>query len=364
MQNIVSIYPSDVLAAVEAAKKRNPKDKFGYSAVRVNFKGAHQAKNGRATYYPFEILLDDARGWQKVVVQFMNLTHVGKIAPLDERIKNDVSDIQFLFKGNYTFNRVRTNPDGTKTEVVEPYGQAKIFLCRAFVAHIQMHIKKKELKEDKIIGNVKFEKTLKDKNGKMIGTEEFDVPNINVQIPTIGGEDKKVSGKDPKTKFRCTILDVTKPCKVVDPKKDWPFEAAKAKKYKVTDEGREEYEEELNNGNVHLFLRGGSLISGFDDMGDVCVSNMGISNPSKISVCMVKQSVIERVSAAQFSQDDFAQIAGAAATSAPASTGDGSSTQAAVVDNSYDDIASMTAGTVNDDFAVDTSPAEDFEFGS
>src|SRR5271170_1221664 len=116
--NIVTIYPSDVVAAVEAAKKRNPKDKNGYSAFRLNFKAAKTPKNGRATYYPFEILLDDPRGWQKTILKFMNLTHVGKIAPLEERAKARVQDIAFLFKGNYVYERVVTLPNGEKVKKV------------------------------------------------------------------------------------------------------------------------------------------------------------------------------------------------------------------------------------------------------
>jgi hypothetical protein len=339
------IYPSDIRmareAAVEASRLKDPNnyDKNGFSACRINFGGKKEPKGGRTTYYPWEINLP-GRGWKKIELYFMNLKHVGKITELQERAKpNGVPDVALLFKGDYTYKRMKTLPNGLKVEVVEEYGKEKEWLCKAFYAHVKKHQQKNELSTDhKIRYNVKHERETKDKNGKII-KEPISPSNINITVPFTDIAGNEALKKDPKTKFGCQILDVERRRApgTFDPKKDWPFEPAKARYTVKTDNGNIEVVEELNNGNIHKFLRGGSECSGFDTMGDVCISNMGISNPSKVRVLMVKQSLMQAVNPSAISQDDWDMIGG----SAPA-PGTAPTTQVQLPDGSFTDVQEAT----------------------
>lgn len=352
------IYPSDCEAAIELAKSKNVNDKFGFSAVRINFAGKKEPKNGRTVYYPFEIFLDEERKWQRVTLKFMNLTHVGKVSPLEERAKGQVQNIALLFKGNYTYKRLKSMPNGAKVEVTENYGAVKEWLCKAFMAHVRRYQQKHEQFDDaaKVIPNVKTERKEKDKNGKFVMVP-ISPSNINVNIP-FAGEESDASKKDPKTKFKCPILDITRQKKGFNPKSEWPFEDARARYTVVTDAGKQDVEEELNNGNIHRFLRGGSLITGFDSMSDICVSAMGISLPSKVDVIFVKQSAPQRFTANNFSQDDWDSIAGAKAPDDPKLIGE----NGVPIDTDFGEELTATP-TVNDSGdGFDTTAGDELNF--
>lgn len=366
------IYPSDVKAAREAAIARTPADKNGFSAMRINFTGVKTPKGGRVTYYPWEINLADGRGWKKLDnLYFMNLKHVGKVAELSERLKSQKSimDIALLFKGDYTYERIKT-VNGQKVKVIEEYGKEKEWLSRAFVAHVKKHQAKNELSPNaKINVNVKDTREVKDKNGKI--TFEKIVPsNINVNVPFNIVDGNDAMKKEPKTKFKCEILDVERKKTSFDPKKDWPFEPAKARYSIKTDDGMVEVAEDLDNSNVHRFLRGGSECSGFDNMGDVCISGMGISNPSKVRVLMVKQSQQQAVSPSSISDDDWAAIGGGATQSS--NVGSVSSSTSVTVevpmpDGSVAEVSSATEtiaddGGFGDGFDTSAGVSETFEF--
>jgi hypothetical protein len=361
------IYPSDVKAAREAAIARNPSDLNGYGAMRINFAGKKEPKGGRVTYYPWEINLADGRGWKKVdKLYFMNLKHVGKVSELMERSKQGgVPDIALLFKGDYTYKRLKTL-NGHKVEVLEEYGSEKEWLSRAFVAHVKKHQQKDEFSRSaQVRVNVKHERETKDKNGKIV-KEPIIPSNINISIPFKGIDGNDALKKDPKTKFQCEILDVErkKALGSFDPKKEWPFEMALVRGQVKTDLGMVNTPaEELCNGNIHKFLRGGSECSGFDNMGDVCLSNMGISNPSKVQVLMVKQSMTQSVSPTSISSDDLDMIGGG---SSPAATAPVEQTfEIPMPDGSFNEVATAVnaeAFTGGDGFDTSTNASDTFEF--
>ncbi len=363
------IYPSDVKAAREAAIARNPSDKNGYGAMRINFTGKKEPKGGRVTYYPWEINLADGRGWKKVdKLYFMNLKHVGKINELSERSKQGgVPDIALLFKDDYTYKRLKT-VNGQKVEVLEEYGKEKAWLSRAFVAHVKKHQQKNEFSQSAPVRvNVKHERETKDPKTGKITKEPISPGNINISIPFKGIDGNDALKKDPKTKFQCEILDVErkKAPGSFDPKKEWPFEVAMVRGQVKTDQGMvNTAPEELCNANIHKFLRGGSECSGFDNMGDVCLSNMGISNPSKAQVLMVKQSMSQAVAPTSISSDDLDMIGGG---STPAASAVEQTVEVPMPDGSFSDVATAVdaeafVGGDGFDTSAGSGASDTFEF--
>jgi hypothetical protein len=365
---VVTIYPSDIEAARDAAIKVNPKDVNGYAAFRISIENKTQNKVGNTTYVPFEVNLGE-RGWHKVIIKFLNLKHVGKIAPLEDRIKGKVQDISLLFKGDYTFERVKTDSTGKKVTIIERYGLVKDYVCKAYMAHVRKYQIKNQLfsNTQKIIPNVKHTKEVKDKFGNI--TYENLIPaNINVSIPfEPAGPAGDAYKKDGKTKFKTLLLDATKEKKNVAAGA-WPFEVATiSSKIKGDDGSSATIEDPINNGNIHLFLRGGSLISGFDNMSDICISQGGISLPSKLDTAIVKQGTMARVGANNFDSDDFASIKGAQNVEEPKSNADGDSDFGAAGSAPAGAPAGVVTTTASaDEFGSDdftpSAPVDDLEF--
>lgn len=360
---VITIYPSDIEAARDAAIKIAPKDVKGYSAFRINLESKKQNKVGNTTYIPFEVNLGE-RGWQKVIIKIVNNKHVGKINDLEARIKGGVQDCAVLFKGTDTYERTKTDPKtGAKIKIIENYGAVKEYICDTFMAHVRKYQAKGQFfsQTAKVIPNVKRTKEVKNPKTGEIKIEPIVPANINVGISFVDGtstEAKKIRT----TKFKTVILDATKEKKTVKPG-EFPFEAATVEiKIKGDDGSVASIFEPINNGNIHQFLRGGSLITGFDDMSDVCISQGGISLPSKLSVAIVRQATMARVNANNFNDDDYASIKGATAVvEEPA-------TEALVVGKDDDgDFATARTGTANaaefdgDDFTPD-APTEDLDF--
>lgn len=348
---LVTIYPSDVLAARDLAIVKNDKDKKGFGAFRLNVKKSRKNKAGNTTWYAWEIFLDEKRGWQGVSLKFLNLTHVGKISPLEDRAKQQVQDIALLFKGDYKYKRMVPSPDGkTKIEKEERYGEAKDYINQAFMAHVKKYMDKGEIfaPGTKIIPNVKHERQYKDKSGKFV-TEKIEPANINVSIKFAGADVTEAAKKSAGTKFKTQILDATRPKKPTGPD-DFPFEVAKVRRMIKKDDGTsEEVVEDIVNGNIHSFIRGGSIITGVDLMSDVCLSNMGASLPSQLDTIIVKQSSPTRVTAGNFDQDDWAAVSGAKTVDdvAPSNT-------------SPSDDAAATGVVAPDEFGDGPAPADEF----
>lgn len=368
---VETIYPSDYFKARDLAISKNPKDKNGYGAFRIV--GKASMPNAGGTFYPFEVYLDDTRKWKPVSVKFTNLTHVGKILPLEDRAKNTVQDIAVLFKGDYTYERlvddltpdgsVQKGPDGKpkKKKIIEEYGKSKDFICNAFMAHVRKHMDKGEMftKDKPITPNVKHEQKKKDSNGK-ITYEKVEPANINVGLKFTDSSTESKKRKD--TKFKALILDASRPTERVKDT-DWPFEVAKSRFIRKNDDGSStEVVEDLNNGNIHHFLRGGSILSGFDRMGSVCI-NATVSLPSSLEVVIVKKAAPQSHTASAFDADEFASIAGAKADEPKPSSTMLSSDAAAelgnatssVVEDEFGDI-----GTAKDDLSLPAPDQDDF----
>lgn len=301
-------YPSEILQAIDAAKKRVPKDLNGYSAFRINV--ASRKDSSKTSYVPFEVNLV-GRGWTPVVLKFFNMKHVGKIKalndPNDPRSSSVVADVALLFKGDYVYTRVKTNPDGTKDDKYkEQYGRVKQLICNAFVYHVKQWQAKGQHFDSKsmIIPNVKTTREFMDPKTKKKMVEKIDPPNINVQLKFKTGSDQAANTAaktKPETQFKCPILDVRYPHKP-GVKSDWVYEEA------MLTDANGNRTIPVDNGNIHLFIKGGSMISGVDNMSSVCISQGKISLPSVLDVCMVLPAKPQRTSQSDFNEDDMATI--------------------------------------------------------
>jgi hypothetical protein len=368
---IETIYPTDIFRARDQAIARNPKDKNGFGAFRIVGKGS-KTKNQATTFYPFEVCIDGK--WKRVSLKFINLTHVGKIAPLEERAKSKVQDIALLFKADYSYKRMvtETTPDGKpilgadgkpkKNEITEEYGKAKDFICTAFMKHVEKHQQKGEMfsASKKITPNVKHWR--EDNSGGKITKVPIEPANINVGIKFAGQNVSDSDKKNKATKFKTLILDANRPKDVIK-KGDWPFEVAKARFTVKKDDGStEELAEDICNGNIHHFLRGGSLITGFDDMSAVCDSAQQVSLPSQLEVAIVKPGASTKHTASHFDDDDFALIAGAKVEEPKTTAAPLPSAAAAEISAASGVAAPDEFGDAPADEFTPAAPTEDLEF--
>jgi len=83
-----SLLPNDVLKAIQRARKKNPKDKYGDGAFRINVARtrAFQNKNDKkrkATYIPFEIHHNGE--WIGVNIRVMNVKTEAGVKEPEER---------------------------------------------------------------------------------------------------------------------------------------------------------------------------------------------------------------------------------------------------------------------------------------
>jgi len=369
------IYPSDIFAAADAfeaklkasyEKKGTPEKKTNpFGAFRINFESPTTSTH--TSYFKFEVNLIDGRGWTPVSLKFFNLKHVGRISALNgdklPRSKAQVQAVQVLFKEDYVFTR-KAQKDGKVRTITERYGAVKSLINDAYLQHVKLAKRKGNLPSNaNVTSIVKREKN--QKNDKGINTKvKIDGPgNINVNIKFFAEKGKQPDTMDPNTTFRCPILDARFK-RVNRTNDDWAWDDAKL------EDADGERTITLNNGNIHQFLRGGSLISGVENMGAVCLSQgqTKISLPCKLDVCIVRPAAAQRVSQSDFDESDMDSI-DTAQDPAPEPFKDDSEIDAGIETHSaqageFDDIVDLddndndTTITDGDDFG-DPTPEDD-----
>lgn len=285
--------PSEIFKAIEEAKQRNPKDKNGYGAIRINMENTKEYSS--TVYIPLEIYQNNE--WRRLNVRIIGITHKGRIQALNEgewaRNKTNYLKIttRFLASDYFQFKN--------KTE---EYGKLKLWLNSAVSAHVEKHQRKGDIDPDKkFIPNVRLEKKTK-KGTKTIKTPIED-PDINIQIK-FKRKTPQEKHKDPNTEFDIDILDAENLQSGPDGKK-------KFMPLKVEDEYGNKYP--INNGNIHKAIPGGSILSGVENLGSVCVHNFGISCLSSWDMLMVKRPVNRGVTQDDFDEDEINAIAGGVA---------------------------------------------------
>lgn len=307
------IYPSDIFAAADAYTKR-VKAKTGkepsnaYGAFRINF--ARATNTTFTTYLPFEVNLVE-HGWTPLSLKFLNLKHVGRIAELSggkfPRKDAKVKAVNLLFKEDYVFDR-QTRQNGKTVVIKEPYGKAKDLIDKAYLMHVKRYQKSQNGQTPKLPASQIIPLVKRHRN-EGEGFNKKPVPivgpgNINVSLKFKTEKDKQPDQTDPNLGFRCPILDARHDRANRKPG-EWVKDDAKLP------DANGDLTIPVNNGNIHAFIRGGSLISGVDNMGAVCLSQGKISLPSKLDLCIVRPAKPQRVSQSDFDDDDMATIDGA-----------------------------------------------------
>jgi hypothetical protein len=259
-----NVYPSEVLAAIEYAKKKDPTDKDGDGAFR--FDANFRAGQFGVRYATFNILKCIEGKWTFVplVLNFFKLQTKAKIlSPHDPKRK--FAGAQLQFRGNSTF----TSRDGR----TEEYGKAKISIVTAFV-----RIMKKALQDGVVFNNnekinttVQFTREAdptSKRRDKLAPGEEI----IRVDIPfkkTKDGDSQKILDDERPT---CEIADASKPTK---------------RSGKIGLEPASVDGEPVTYLTIGKFITPGSACSGAEDMSGPSFSNMGISLPSRITAIVV-----------------------------------------------------------------------------
>jgi hypothetical protein len=293
MQTAEPVYPTEVFAAIEEAKRRNPKDKFGDGAFRIDIANIRASKNGLTRYISFQILKKKPSGnWEYVPLNlsFMNLNTTARILPPgDAKKKYAGARLQ------YTMNRSTFKREG----VEQKYGAAKEAIYDSFRRMISRLLQSGKLNNHntKIASCIQTERvvdSLSQKKEKLEKGKEI----IRVEIPFTKVTEGSVSSIAVTETPKCDIYDAEKKKKVLQKKDEFPLELA------VNVDGSP-----LTYGNIHEFVTCGSACSGLDCMDSVCLSGQGISLPSKVTLLIVKHSKgFKPDPSAVFGMADLAEI--------------------------------------------------------
>jgi len=264
-----TITPSDVFAAIEEAKRQNPKDKEGDKAIRIRFDRIRDGKNG-TRWMSQEILKQNPKTgkWEYVpiLLKVLNATTTANIKTEEEKEKagQGFPGIYLQFSGDTTFEREITRNGHVVKTVTEPYGQAKVAISNMFYRNMYRLLKtgKVYAENDKIKKNVQTHRWINKAKGEK---EELEKAIVRVKIPYEGGS---TTPTVPSIK----IYDVERPRKLT------PEERGTRLPYEIGQvDGRD-----FDYVNIRSFLRFGSAVSFVEDLSGVCISSQGPSNPARV----------------------------------------------------------------------------------
>lgn len=289
---VEAILPSEIFEAIGYAKQKDPTDKHGDGAFKLDYGNIRLGKQGGIRYADFDVLKKNKAGEWKYIplnLKFMNLLTKAKIYPPNHE-KKKIPGARLQFSGSSTYF------DKGKEE---RYGAAKIAIYAAFARIIKKLLNQKTINNgsnNKICSTIQTEAIIDEKTK---ATKKLDDPIIRVDIPF----DSQQSGNQKIIKAdaspKCEIYDACKKLKDI-PKGQWPFERATFEKTP------------LNYTNIGEFITAGSSCSGVDCMNSVSLSNMGISLASKITLAVIKHSDgFKPQPTSIFSIDEFDEMAGA-----------------------------------------------------
>lgn len=286
------VYPSEVFAAIEEAKRRNPKDTLGVGALQFKLDALRSAKNG-VRFFSVNILKFRAGKWEYIplVMKYMNIPTVANIYENGHE-KRKYAAVSLTFK--------RSTAKFMRGETEEHYGDAIVALYEIF-EHVMKQFKKttKIALSNKIVRSI-VQKTYKDsktEEQKNIDPAEY---MFRVELPfnySGEGQQRYIKNDEPP---KCDVYDTT--VKVAKPKSgDLPFLKNAYKKG--------EQQLPLQYGNIHDFIKAGSCLSGLHDMRNACLSSQGLSWPGKMSLLVVKPSRGNRPEAAKvFDASEFGSM--------------------------------------------------------
>jgi hypothetical protein len=339
-----SLLPNDILHAITEARKRNPKDKHGDTAFRID-KARMKAfqnktdKKRKAIYIPFQV---QHRGdWVGINLRVMNVkTTAGVRAPEEREYGLDLT-----FRQSSSFSRKDRK---TGKEVVEHYGEAVVACYEAFQRICDRMVAAEELtgKKTDALTKVQYDADGRDEKGVKTGKKEkLEDPIFRVGLRMTQDEAEFTDLKD-------DIRDVRRKLKKVPKGEIMPYDLAL--------DGPEEDADSkpLTPLTCHEFFRNKTPVFGVHCMDQVCISNQGISVPGTFSLLAAKKPRGSRPAfEAHF---DAAEVAEWADADAFADSEDGSgegepdeTDGAEAAEGDYDDVLDAVEDAATEEEAAD-----------
>jgi hypothetical protein len=284
-----TVYPSEVLAAVAYAKKKDPSDKFGDKAFQLNAT-PRDGKNG-TRWLSLSILKKKNNKWDYIPLRLraMNVKTTAHIKT-DEEKKEKKQDFPGM---SLSYNTKSTGANE------EPYGAAKLAISRAFSRMMTAIIKSGDIYiENKTVKlNVQTSRWVNKAKGEK---EKIEDGIIRVKIPF--NQENNSIAKNAVPNIQLYDVEKKKPADESGKVKGVPFMPA------VDKDGNP-----LTYSTIPYFIRCGSSTSFVEDLSGVCLSSQCASNPAKLdSFLIIKKGNGNKITADDaYSQDDFAIMEGA-----------------------------------------------------
>jgi hypothetical protein len=284
-EGIRHVTGKEILQAIAHAKAENPKDTAGEMAFKIGIENIKETEMCR--YVPISINVfcgKDEAGkdkWEYVPfhVRFRKVTTRSKIPSLEDRQNSKIKSVTIQFRN--TSKGSWRNPHTGKEED-DPIGEALDAVDNILKRKIARLIRDKKLHNNILTVNMFAQREQKNsKTGEIM--KKFDESLIRMEIKFRKESKDSVNVKSDQKPWMCDIYDATKPRPAsATPAGEPQFYPAKV------DMGGEEVD--VNYGNIHNFIRGGSSVTGFLNCSQISLSGSGISLTPRFSSLIVKPS--------------------------------------------------------------------------
>lgn len=268
-----SVLPNDILRAIVEARKKDPKDKHGDGAFRIDKSRLRAFQNKtdkkkKATYIPFQV---HVRGeWVGVNVRVLGVKTESSLKAPEEREYG----VTLSFRKSSTFTR---KDKKTGDEVVERYGEAVVAAYEAFQRIVKRMVDDGELENGKTdaLSRVQYEAKKKNDAGKVV-KEVLEDPIFRVDLRTNDDDSEFTDLKD-------DIRDVRRKMKKPKAGEQMPYDRA------LDGPDDDPESQPLTPLTAHTFFKIKTPCFGVHCMDQACMSNTGISAPSYFPLLAAKK---------------------------------------------------------------------------
>jgi len=268
-----SVLPNDILRAIVEARKKDPKDKHGDGAFRIDksrlrvFQNKTDKKK-KATYIPFQV---HVRGeWVGVNIRILGVKTESSLKAPEEREYG----VTLSFRKSSTFTR---KDKKTGDDVVERYGEAVVAAYDAFQRIVKRMVDDGELEHSKpeALSRVQYEAKKKNDAGKIV-KEVLEDPIFRVDLRTNDDDSEFTDLKD-------DIRDVRRKMKKPMAGEQMPYDRA------LDGPDNDPESQPLTPLTAHTFFKMKTPCFGVHCMDQACMSNTGISTPSYFPLLAAKK---------------------------------------------------------------------------
>lgn len=268
-----SVLPNDILRAIVEARKKDPKDKHGDGAFRIDKSRLRAFQNKtdkkkKAVYIPFQV---HVRGeWVGVNIRVLGVKTESSLKAPEEREYG----VTLSFRKSSTFTR---KDKKTGEEVVERYGEAVVAAYEAFQRIVKRMVDDGELENGKTdaLSRVQYEAKKKNDAGKIV-KETLEDPIFRVDLRTNDDDSEFTDLKD-------DIRDVRRKMKKPKAGELMPYDRA------LDGPDDDPESQPLTPLTAHTFFKMKTPCFGVHCMDQACMSNTGISAPSYFPLLAAKK---------------------------------------------------------------------------